>query len=147
MRTLPTTIFGLVCCVTLLSGCYQKDSSYEPEQNQIVGKLTNKEWVREYNITSPSGSVRESWVFERNGGCTTTELMYYDNGSWEENTFYFSWFFMSTNFNVIYMNYPQYWLIEELTAEKLCVYETLVDPDMVTPQDYREYKEFTSIKK
>lgn len=60
----------LLCVFSIaLSGCsFHKDSSYEPEQNEIVNKLTDVEWVREYDIISPAnGITRESWLLNSDG--------------------------------------------------------------------------------
>lgn len=144
MKTLLAPLLGFACCVMLLSGCFEKDSSYEPEQNEIVANLTAKPWTREYDIVSPVANIREIWTFERGGSGSFREIRTFENGEREDKTTYFGWIFMSTNFNVIYMNYPLYWQITELTAEKFCVNETRVDPDKVTSGDYKEYMEFTN---
>lgn len=48
----------LACCLLALTGCFHKDSSYEPGQDEIVSRLAGTEWVREYDPASPDAIVR-----------------------------------------------------------------------------------------
>ncbi len=144
-----TSKFLLCVCCIALSGCsFHKDSSYEPEQNGIVNKLTDVEWVREYDITSPAngiGITRESWILNRDGSGTRTIKTTYETGRLDSKTTYFMWLFTSSNYNVVYMNYPCYWLIKELTYDNLHIQQSSVDPDRLTSGDYRVDKEFVAV--
>ncbi len=144
-----TSKFLLCVCCIALSGCsFHKDSSYEPEQNGIVNKLTDVEWVREYDMTSPAngiGITRESWILNRDGSGTRTIKTTYETGRLDSKTTYFMWLFTSSNYNVVYMNYPCYWLIKELTYDNLHIQQSSIDPDRLTSGDYRVDKEFVAV--
>lgn len=138
----------LLCIFLLLTGCLHKDSSYEPEQNEIVNKLTDVEWVREYDITSPVngiGITRESWILNSDGSGIRTIITTYETGPSDNKTTYFMWHFMSANYNVVYMNYPCYWLIKELTYNNLHIQQSSIDPDRLTSGDYRIDKQFIAV--
>lgn len=89
-----TSKFLLCVFCIALSGCsFHKDSSYEPEQNEIVNKLTDVEWVREYDVTSPdNGITRESWILNSDGSGTRTIETTYETGQLDSKTTYFMWF-------------------------------------------------------
>ena len=135
-----------VFCIALLGCSFHKDSSYEPEQNEIVNKLTDVEWVREYDVTSPdNGITRESWILNSDGSGTRTIETTYETGQLDSKTTYFMWLFTSPNYNVIYMNYPCYWLIKELTYDNLHIQQSSIDPDRLTSGDYRVDKKFVAV--
>lgn len=47
MKQAPILLPCLACCLLTLTGCFHKDSSYEPGQNEIVSRLAGTEWVRD----------------------------------------------------------------------------------------------------
>ena len=46
---------------------------------------------------------------------------------------------------LIYMNYPCYWLIKELTYDNLHIQQSSIDPDRLTSGDYRVDKKFVAV--
>lgn len=144
MKHAPILLPCLACCLLTLTGCFHKDSSYEPGQNEIVSRLAGTEWVREYDLTSPDATVREAWTLHGDGSGTRTIATHYADGKSEEETTYFAWLFTSVNYNVVYMNYPCYWLILELTRDRLRVQQSSKDPDRLMSNDPRIEKVFAA---
>lgn len=142
MATLENVLFVLL--LTILTGCAEKNGYVEPGQQTIIDNLTETKWERKYHAKLDNGQefdVHEIWKFEDTGkGSYKTITTYEDKGD-EEIITYFNWSFTVPNFSIIYMDYPRYWTIDKLTANKLCVYQTYDDPMSVTGQkrDYREY--------
>ena len=80
---------------------------------------------------------------EKNGSCKN--ITTYANGNVEENVTYFHWAFSTPDFSVIYMDYELFWEIEELTSDKLRIYETYKDPVTVPGQSYRDYQQYEAV--
>lgn len=53
--------------------------------------------------------------------------------------------FSTPDFSVIYMDYELFWEIEELTSDKLRIYETYKDPVTVPGQSYRDYQQYEAV--
>lgn len=126
-----------------LSGCIEKSGYYDVGQKKKIEQLTGKKWERDYRMTYNGYDVHETWVFNDNGKGSWRTIESYADGGKRDTTTYFSWAFTTPQFNVIYMNYPRYWLIDRIDDNKLCVYQTYEDPVSVSGQE-RLYMEFTS---
>lgn len=97
-----------------------------------------------YDPASPDATVREAWTLHGDGSGTRTIATHYADGKSEEETTYFAWLFTSVNYNVVYMNYPCYWLILELTRDRLRVQQSSKDPDRLMSNDPRIEKVFAA---
>lgn len=141
MRAIVYLILILSTTV-VLSGCIKKSGYYDAGQKKRIEQLTNKKWERDYRSTYYGYDVHEIWRFGDNGKGSWRTIRTYTDGGIRDTTTYFSWAFTTPQFNVIYMDYPRYWLIDKIDANKLCIYLTYEDPVSVSGQE-RIYQEYT----
>lgn len=139
----------LIILLSLLSSCIEKTGYYDSGQEAVLSRLTNNKWERTYHSKLDNGTemdIYEVYSFSTNGsGSYQTKTTYMD-GNIENNTSYFHWSFMTPNFQYIYMDYPLFWEIRELTDDKLSIYETYKDPLTEPNQHYRSFQEYTPVK-
>lgn len=128
-----------------LTGCTMDDEP-KPWQENIAQNLTDKHWGREFHVSSSDKEfdVYEIWKFNMDATGSFKTITTYQNGEKEEIITYFKWTFTTEHFDIIYMDYPRYWQIEQLTSEKLCVNQTYEDP-LEKPEESKDYREYSAI--
>lgn len=151
MRKKTVSLIMMFCVLLipfLLAGCMEENGYYEPAEQAIIDNLTkSKGWERYYHTKLDNGEefdVHEIWIFKDNGSGSCKHVTTYKNGESKENITYFHWAFLTPDFSVIYMDYELFWEIEELTSNKLNIYETYKDPVTVPGQTYRDYQQYES---
>lgn len=128
-----------------LAGCeIDNTNDVQPWQESIVNTLIDKEWVRNFHASysEKEFDVEEIWVFKKNATGSFKTITIYEDQSKEEIITYFKWSFTTAHFDIIYMDYPRFWQIKELTSEKLCVNQTYEDP-IEFPEESKDYREYT----
>lgn len=139
-----------ITLLILLSGCVEKEGYYDYNQKNILSKLSGNKWERKYHDKLDNGTemdIHEIYLFNENGNGSFQSTTTYMNGKIENNTSYFHWSFITPDFRYIYMDYPLFWEIEEITKDKLSIIETYKDPINEPNQNYRDFQQFTPIKK
>lgn len=143
-------LYGVLISLLMIAvSCVEKNGYYEPAEQTIIDNLTkNKSWERSYHAKLDNGEeldIQERWIFNSNGNGSCKNITTYANGNVEENVTYFHWAFSTPDFSVIYMDYELFWEIEELTSDKLRIYETYKDPVTVPGQSYRDYQQYEAV--
>lgn len=141
---------NLLITIFLLSSCIEKEGYYDHNQENIISNLTENKWERKYHDQLDNGvemDIHEIYTFSENGSGSFQVTTTYMDGKTENNTSYFHWSFITPNFKYIYMDYPLFWEIKELTNKKLSIIETYKDPINEPNQNYRDFQKYTSIKK
>ena len=146
------TIIRLYLTITilLLSSCVNKEGYYDYNQKNIISDLTGCKWERKYHDQLDNGiemDIHEIYSFSENGSGSFQITTTYLDGEIENNTSYFHWSFITPNFKYIYMDYPLFWEITELTNKNLSIIETYKDPINEPNPNYRDIQEYTSVKR
>ena len=133
-----------------LQSCVEKDGYYDYGQEKTISLLTRSKWERKYHAKLDNGTemdIHDIYIFYKDGRGTYQTKTVYMDGKIDDNTSYFHWSFTTPNFQIIYMDYPLFWEIRQLTETKLSIIETYRDPITEPGQHYREYYEYVSVKK
>ena len=141
---------NLIITILLLSSCVNKEGYYDYNQKNIISILTGSKWERKYHDQLDNGiemDIHEIYSFSENGNGSFQITTTYLDGEIENNTSYFHWSFITPNFKYIYMDYPLFWEITELTNKKLSIIETYKDPINEPNPNYRDIQEYTSVTK
>lgn len=131
MKHLSCIILTLV--VFVLVSCEERTGFYDGEQQEIIARLTMKEWKLVYEHMpsfDPTEFHGEGWVYKFNSnGTGSYKWIKWEDGSIEGEPVYFHWTFTTDNFAVIYIDKSErFWLIDKLTANELWVYDSYQDP-------------------
>lgn len=131
MKYLNYIILTLVAFV--LISCEERTGYYDSDQQEIIAKLTAKEWrlVYEHNPNfEPNIFQEEGWVYEFNAnGTGSYKWVKWEDGSINGEPVYFRWTFTTDNFSVIYIDKSErFWLIDRLTSSELWVASAMQDP-------------------
>lgn len=143
------TIYYIVILI-FLSSCVEKTGYYDYNQKTTLSNLTESKWERKYHDKLDNGTemdIHEIYSFSENGSGSFQSTTTYIDGKIENNTSYFHWSFITPDFKYIYIDYPLFWKIKELTDKKLSIIETYRDPINEPNQSYRDFQEYTPIKK
>ena len=141
-------IFQLLCALLLIS-CEGRTGYYDNDQQEIIARLTAKEWklVYEYNPNFSSTEFEEGWVYKFNpNGTGSYKWVNHEDGTINGDPVYFRWTFTTENFAVIYIDKSeQFWLIDKLTAQELWVYISFQDP-ILYPNTYKTICKLEAIR-
>ena len=138
MKYLNYLILTLVAFV--LVSCEERTGYYDSDQQEIIAKLTAKEWrlVYEHNPNfEPNVFQEEGRVYKFNAnGTGSYKWVKWEDGSISGEPVYFRWTFTTDNFAVIYIDKSgRFWLIDKLTAKDLWVYNSDQDPVLYPNSD------------
>ncbi|EJX04631.1 hypothetical protein, secreted [gut metagenome] len=131
--------------VFFLQSCVEKTGYYDPDQESVVERFTEKEWERTFESPTMDGvdcTIHEVWKFGNDGKCVCKSFKSYENGETEENVRYDRWAFITPDFGFLCFGSTTFWEIEKLTDTELHVIESFEDPLTVPGQD-RTYIKYT----
>jgi len=131
MKYLNYIILTLVAFV--LISCEERTGYYDSDQQEIIAKLTAREWKLVYEHTpnlEPNEFQKEGWVYKFNAnGTGSYKWVKWEDGSISGEPIYFRWTFTTDNFSVIYIDKSErFWLIDKLTLSDLWVTSAMQDP-------------------
>ncbi len=134
------TFWGLL----FLQSCVEKEGYYDPGQQSVVDRFTDRDWERTYESSTMDGircTIHEIWRFEKNGKCVRKSTTVYENGEKKNDVIYDRWAFTVSNFRFLYFGSTTFWEIEKLTDTELHVCQTYEDP-LTVPEQEKSYFKF-----
>ena len=145
MKQYVTVISAIM--MLILASCEDRTGYYSHEQQEIIAKLTDKDWKQVYEHQpdfDPTVYDGEGMVYRFNSdGTGSCKWASWSDGTITGEPEYFRWTFTTDNFAVIYITkLNRYWLIDKLTADNIWVYDSYQDPVMY-PNSYEVFCKFT----
>ncbi len=151
MKKIASLLYLLLVMISVTS-CAE-DDYYDSGEDDIIYALTSVRWLNSYMVVLPDGSMAEDysiWNFDPDGRGYWTTGVEYEDGYYEEDTYYFRWGFTNPTCSVIYMNIQVYgdcyWLIDTLSPDWLGIWQAPFDPVM-NPGIDRTFYSFEAIQK
>lgn len=125
-----------------ICSCTEKEGYYTKGEQDFIDLLCNNLWVKEKK--NPDESVSLTYYkFKSDASYTKTYKSINAEGHESVISYQYNWAFGDEHFNSIYFSYTnEYWMIKELNAGKLCVYN--IRGHIGTPYYRSEYWEFLS---
>lgn len=149
MKHIASTLLSLFAL--LIVSCDGRTGYYDDEQQNIIDKLTAREWKLVYKHVpdfEPEEFKTGGSVYKFNSNGKGSQRLLSDKGEIEEGSRiqYFQWTFTTGNFSVIYLGgkLESFWLIDKLTEDELWVWIAGQDP-VLHPNTFKTFSKFKSL--